>query len=193
MNQTRDPRDQLRFVACVRDAFQYLETQYGMLCTYQDVTCVRYDTTDVRVLVSHGQTSYEIRVEADLKSGDRDLSMYELSSIMGVRGRLGWTTWQASTPDSVAAGVAHLAGLLRAHGDRCLRGEKAAFEEMKSRRLERVRSYEIETKLEHARSRAEAAWQRKDYSSYWAELAPLEDHLNDLERKRLSYSRRHIP
>lgn len=99
-----------------------------------------------------------------------------------------YRNYATHTAEGVAEGVAKLAELFQ----RCIAAgilnDKQLFARLKVQRGELARNYALETRLEQARRRSEAAWRAKDYAAVVAALKPLRAALTATEVGKLEFA-----
>lgn len=185
----------LGFEEAVLTDFAFLVRVDGFRLVRSDPSLVRFEgQAGVAVEVSLDQVSFEL--SADLvrlppHPAER-FSVLEIARLGGATG-VGPTTWlQASTVGSIAAGVARLAAILRAHGTAALQGDVSVIAGLRSLQQAESERYLAEGKGAQARQALPDAWARRDYGLVVQILEGISDQLSPAERQRLGHARKKL-
>lgn len=183
-------RSLLRFAEEVKAHFSFLETS-GFRCVRAEATFVRFESPTASVNVYHGRRSFEIGLEMESTPSPTDA--YSFSEILRLVDREQgerYRNYATHTAQGVAEGVARLAELFQ----RCIAAgilnDRQLFARLKVQRVELARNYALETQLEQARRKSEAAWRAKDYAAVVAALKPLRAALTAAEVGKLEFAER---
>jgi hypothetical protein len=181
-------RSVLRFPEEVTDRFSFLET-LGFRCVRSEATFVRFESSRAGVNVYHGRRSFELGLEMESASSPTDA--YSFSEILRLVDREQgeqYRNYATHTAQGVAEGVGKLAELFQ----RCIAvgilNDKQLFSRLKLQRGELARNYALETQLEQARRKSEAAWRTKDYAAVVEALKPLRAALTATEVGKLEFA-----
>ncbi len=188
----------LGFTDSVKEAFHFLEQEYGFRCTETSPWLVSYESADVFVrVVFDGTRSYELSCSIgrnDNFYGSRDVphDLGEVVRSKGVASQDAHAAFQVTTSESLKKFVAVLAGLLKQHGQDLLTGDDTAFTKVSAFRDADCAEYAVQAELAQMRSLLEAAWREKDYTRVVELLSPLDEKLSGSERKKLNFARRRL-
>ena len=190
-------RDQLGFVSEVVSAFKFLLTDYGFSCVKVEPTFVRYESTSIFVNIYHGRRSSELGVEIGKLGNIPGLkenwyTLGEVMDLMGVREKLGFTFFQASTRERVQILVPKLAEYVRKYAGSMFEGNLQIFERLRDLRHKKSEEYMKEIFLSQIREEAERAWHKKDYAKLVELYDSMKDDLTFLEVKKLEYAQKRL-
>jgi hypothetical protein len=184
-------RSLLRFVEEVKVHFAFLDA-LGFRCTHAEVTFVRFESSELAINIYHSQQSYEISLQIENARGSDSYSFSEILRLIHNERVEQYRDYAAHTVKGVAKGVRQLAELFRKCVDAGILSEGNLFSCLKLQREEWARKYALETQLEQARKKSESAWAEKDFRKVVQALAPLQEHLNSSDLKKLEYARKQI-
>lgn len=124
MTETGD----LGFEPAVRTAFGFLVEEYGFRVAASSADRVRFESSGVYVEITSGRYGQEVGVECGRIGTDErfDLQSYLGAASAGLRDQVG--DGIVDTPEAMRHCTAHLAEVLRAHGQPILEGNPSAFE-----------------------------------------------------------------
>lgn len=181
-------RSLLRFAEEVKEHFLFLEA-LGFRCVRSEVTFVRFESPRVSINLYHGRQSFEIGLE--IESVPSLENAYSFSEILRLVDRkLGehYRNYATHTPRGVAEGVGQLAELFQ----RCIAADilndTQLFSRLKFQREVLSKNYALETQLEQARRKSEAAWRKKDYAAVIKALKPFSADLTVTEVGKLKFA-----
>jgi hypothetical protein len=188
---TRDI-DPFGFVSEVRSAFNYLLTDYGFSCVRIEPTFLRYESPLVFINIYHGRKSSELGVEiGQLHNllGEREnfYTIGEVMDLMGVREKLRFTFFQASTRERVRNLIPKLAEYVREYARPILEGDTNIFQSLQELRSKKSEEFMRNMFLSHIREESEKAWRKKDYAKLVELYNSMKGDLTTLELKRLEY------
>jgi hypothetical protein len=188
---TRDI-DPFGFVSEVRSAFNYLLTDYGFSCVRIEPTFLRYESPLVFINIYHGRKSSELGVEiGQLHNllGEREnfYTIGEVMDLMGVREKLRFTFFQASTRERVRNLIPKLAEYVREYARPILEGDTNIFQSLQALRSKKSEEFMRNMFLSHIREESEKAWRKKDYAKLVELYNSMKGDLTTLELKRLEY------
>ena len=182
----------LRFEPTVRDAFDFLSSQFGFSCNESTPTSVHYTSASVEVEITLDPRSYEIDVEVKLIAENRSFPLHRIIELTSPTEAHRWCVVQTSTPERVEEFVPKLASLLQKYGEAALSGDAKIFAELedleKSNAMRTTRDFEVR----QARRLAEKEWQSQNYSKVVSILSPIQEELTDSEFARFLYAKRHL-
>lgn len=118
------------FQRAVRDAFAFLETEYGFRLTAADETQVRFESDRIRLSIRRGPERNHLRLEIGRRDldGDPPVGLPELLAVSGGRKDVG------AEREILARNVLEVASVVRTLGHALLRGEPDAFRRVHARR-----------------------------------------------------------
>lgn len=185
-------RSILRFAEEVTTRFAFLET-LSFHCVRSEATLVRFESSAFAVNVYHGRRSYEIGLEIEsTRSLTETYSIPEILRLVDKKEADQYSYYASHTPQGVAEGVRLLAELFQ----RCVAvgilEDNQIFSRLESQRKDIAAEYALQVELRQAQRRIEAAWSEKDFRQVVKILAPLQEHLNPAELKKLEYARKHL-
>lgn len=181
-------RSLLRFAEEVKDRFSFLEG-LGFHCVRSEATFVRFESPKAGINVYHGRHSFEIDLEIESTPSATDAySFSEILRLADSKQAERYRNYATHTAQGVAEGVRQLAELFQ----RCiaagiLKGDQL-FSRLKLQREKLGRNYALETQLEQARKKSEAAWNKKDYAAVVKALSPLRAALTATEVGKLEFA-----
>jgi hypothetical protein len=188
-------REKLGFRSEVFKQFKFLVSEYGFHCVEEKSTYLRFESSNVFVNIYHGRSSYEIGLELGLLpfSGEKErkVTMGELEEFVG-NSEETLSVCQANTQEVVEKCVSKLASFLKQHGKEILRGDCSTFHKLfKIQQLQSDKYLET-IKLNRIRTKANDAWQSKDYTEVVKLFEPVKDSLTPSEIKKLNYCKNKI-
>ena len=107
------PISNLGFETVVRQAFDFLQSEFGFACRRSSATAVLYVSPDAEVEVTFDIRSNEIDVEVKQHEADRSFPLHRVIQLVSVTEAERWRPVQASSPARVRKFVPPLADLLR--------------------------------------------------------------------------------
>jgi hypothetical protein len=190
-------RDQLGFVSEVMSAFRFLLTDHGFSCVKIEPTFIRYESTSIFVNIYHGRRSSELGVEIGKLGNISGLkenwyTLGEVMDLMGVREKLGFTFFQASTRERIQILVPKLAEYVRKYAGSIFEGNLQIFERSRDLRHKKSEGYMKEIFLSQIREEAEKSWHNKDYAKLVELYDSMKDDLTFLEVKKLEYAQKRL-
>jgi len=199
------------FAAKARESFEFLQTQWGLVCAHAESGLVRYESDAVIVEVFHDTRTLELGVTVGLRRlleqapPEPDIApptigrpvvdgTYSLDDIIRYAGGGDecvplWGSAFAASQDQMDKWLPRLAETLRQVGQPFLRGEEPAFHELGRARLRAAQLFAANEHLRTSRIRANEAWRARDYGAVIAALESMEGRLTPSEMKKLSYAR----
>jgi hypothetical protein len=188
-------RAKLGFKETVLSSFEFLG-DFDLHPVQEEVTFVRYESSEVFVNVFHGRASFELGVEIGrLKQPTEKLTLYDIVAWAGAEKAEGFgqhVRFQVSSRNGVQEFVPKLASLINKHAAPLLRGDGAAYDSALESQSEREKEYAKEENLKSVRSKAEAARQAKDYAQVVELYDSMRKDLTKVEGKRLAYAEQQI-
>ena len=178
-------RSVLRFAEETKDRFAFLET-LGFHHVRSEQTFVRFESPRANVNVYHGRRSFEIGLE--IESAADAYSFSEILRLVDRKQVEQYRNYATHTAQGVAEGVAKLAELFQGCIAAGILNDKQLFARLKAQRGELARNYALETQLEQARRKSEAAWRTQDYAAVVAALKPLRAALTATEVGKLEFA-----
>lgn len=196
LNKEPEPgREQLGFKEAVLTSFKFLNDA-GLHPVAGEMTLVRYESSVVFVNVYHGRVSFELGVEIGrLREPSKALTLYDIVAWAGAEKAEGFANhvmFQVSSRKDVQEFAGRLASLIRKYAGPFLRGDDSAFDSAFEVRAERWQREMKQGNLSNIRSRAEAAWQAKNYVQVIKYYSSMHEDLSHVESKRLDYAERQV-
>jgi hypothetical protein len=181
----------------VLSAFSFLSTDYSFTCVTVEDTFVRYESESIFINIYHGRSSYELGVEIGKLEKNSGLpedwyTIGEIMDLIGVREKLKFTFFQASTRDRIQMLVPKLAEYVREYAKPILNGDIQLFDKLHDLRQRKSDSYLKDMKLRRIREKAEIAWHEKNYSELIALYKSMRDDLSQVEAKKLEYAQKRL-
>jgi hypothetical protein len=180
----------LHFADEVKARFGFLET-FGFRCARSEATLVRFESPKLAVSIFHGRQSYEISLEIENAQGSETHSFSEILRFVHNERAEQYRDYATHTVEGVAEGVRQLAELFQKCVNAGILGDSELFSRLKLQREEWARNYALETQLEQVRKKSESAWAEKNFEKVVQVLAPLQEHLNPSDLKKLEYAKKH--
>ena len=188
-------RAQLGFKDTVLANFKFLG-DFGLRPVDEKVTLVRYESAGVFLNVYHGRASFELGVEIGrFKEPETRLSVFDVVRWAGAEKAEGFgqhVLFQVSSREGVQEFVPKLALLVKKYATPFLRGSEDAYRTALESRAKRYADEVRESNLRVVRSKADAAWQAKDYAQVVELYGPVREDLTEVEVKKLAYAEQHI-
>src|SRR6185437_4422023 len=195
---TKEPgpeRAKLGFREAVLSSFGFL-ADYGLHPVEEQVTFVRYESSEVFLNVYHGRASFELGVEIGrLEQPTAKLTHYDIIAWAGVTEAEGFgkhVSFQVSSRGGVQEFVPKLATLIKKHAAPLLSGDSAAYDSALAIQSELAEEYGREANLGNLHSKAAAAWKAKDYSQVVELYNSIRKDLNEVEAKKLAYAEQQL-
>lgn len=179
-------RTRLNFALAAGKRFAFLE-DLGFSEIESLATIVRYRKDDLEVGIYHGRQSYEIGLDV-IYRGMR-YSMSELIRASDLDASKQYRNFAATTPESLAKGLALLEELVKRYGERALRGDAEFFAELESQRKLWSEEYALDTLAGQLRPKADAAFRRGDYREAAELYGKIRPCLTAAEVKKLAVAR----
>jgi hypothetical protein len=188
-------RAELGFKDAVLSSFKFLG-DFGLRRVEEGVTLVRYESSEVFMNVYHGRASYELGVEIGrLTEPESRLSIIDVVCWAGAETAEGFgqhVMFQVSSGEGLREFVPKLAALVKKYAVRLLRGDEDAYRSALESRAKRYAEEEKEGNLRVVRSKADAAWQAKDYALVVDLYGPVRQNLTEVEAKKLAYAEQQV-
>ena len=187
-------RARLGFEDAVLPNFKFL-ADFGLRPVEENITFVRYESSEVFVNIFHGRASYELGVEIGrLKEPGTKLSIFDIVRSVGAEKAEGFghhVMFQVSSREGVRTFVPKLAALVREYALPFLRGDEHAYRSARESRAKRYTDEAREGNLRVVRSKADAAWQARDYAHVAELYGSIRQELTEVEAKKLAYAEQH--
>jgi hypothetical protein len=188
-------REQLGFNDAVLSHFKFL-CDFGFLPVKEEVTFVRYESSAVFVNAYHGRASYELGVDIGrLKEPETKLSIFDVVRWAGAEKAEGFgqhVMFQVSSREGVQEFVAKLAALVKKYAVPLLRADEDAYRTALESRAKRHADEVKEGNLRVVRTKADAAWQAKDYGQVVELYSAVREDLTEVEAKKLAYAEQQV-
>jgi hypothetical protein len=188
----------LGFQNAVLSNFRFLEN-FGLRTVQENVTFVRYESSEIFVNVYHGRASYELGVGIGrLKGPNADKEKLSIDGIVDWAGAYkaeGFgqhVMFQVGTREGVGEFVPKLASLVKKYAIPLLRNDANAWGAALELQAHRWAEYVKETNLKSVRNKAEEAWHAKDYAQLVDLYGPIRGELTQVEAKKLAYAEQQI-
>jgi len=156
------------------------------------LTCgaAEYESSNVTIIVLYDQISFEIDVRFSLRTSPG--TVYSLEDILDAASAPPSASrlFQSSNPEQSARCAKTLRELLESYGQPALRGDDGFFEKMRIAKSDRAADLTRRVREDPVRAEAEAAWAQRDYVKVRQHYEAIAEHLNEVERGRLTYSRK---
>jgi hypothetical protein len=190
-------RNQLGFVSEVMSTFKFLSTEFGFICVKVEPSFIRYESTSIFINIYHGRTSSELGVEIGKLANipgiqENWYTIGEVMDLMGIREKLGYTFFQASTQERVRKLVPKLAEYVREYAKPIIEGNTQIFEKLEVLRSRKSDEYIKEMHLSRTREEAEKTWRKKDYAKLVELYNSMKEDLTLVEFKKLEYAQKHL-
>jgi hypothetical protein len=173
--------------------FGFLVSDKGYKCIESTPYRVRFQSPTAFVeLVFDGNRSYELGLlVGEIGSencGNAAFSIDEILRYCRTSESKRFSLVQVTSRETLASFVEQLSQLLRIYGADFLTGKKNCFAELAEQRRKESENYTFERDLRMARTKAEAAWHRKDYATVVKALEPFRAALTASEVGRLDFA-----
>lgn len=190
MNTTRKD---LCFSDIVQKEFSFLEHDFGLSLDALNITIVRYRSPSLAVNVYHGRKSYEIGFEL-CKVDEKPEICLSLPTILRavVPSYKGQTFFQASDRHTLEHCINIMASLVKSYCIDLFKGNVATWKVVKKIQDEMTEEVTNLYTIKPIKIKALEAWQRKDYREVVSLYESVMSNLDDIERRRLDYSRKRM-
>lgn len=187
-------RNMLGFQDVVKKHFAFLEDQYGFKCVSSDLYTVKYSSDKVYLNIYHERVSYELYFEIGMLPEDyNNLLKANLSDIIAMPGIVNENVfYQASNKNDVYMVVEKLADLARMYAKDALNASLQYFRDIANYRTQVQENALRLLELKTAESKANSAWNVKDYKTVVEVYTQFEKHLNSVQLKRLDFAKKKI-
>ncbi len=196
LNKEPSPeRATLEFREAVLSSFKFLN-DVGLRPVKEEMTLVRYESSEVFVNVYHGRASFELGVEIGrLQEPAEKLTLYDIIAWAGAEKAEGFgqhVTFQVSSREGVQEFVPKLAHLVQKYGAPFLKANATAYCAVHEARSRGAVEYEKQVNLRDVRKRAETAWHAKDYTQIVELYGPVREELTEVEAEKLAYAEKQV-
>lgn len=196
LNKEPSPeRATLGFREAVLSSFKFLN-DVGLRPVKEEMTLVRYESSEVFVNVYHGRASFELGVEIGrLQEPAEKLTLYDIIAYAGAEKAEGFgqhVTFQVSSREGVQEFVPKLAHLVQKYGVPFLKADAGAYCAVHEARSRGAGEYEKQVNLRNVRRRAETAWHAKDYTQIVELYGPVREELTEVEAEKLAYAEKQV-
>lgn len=178
-----------------RNAFGFL-TKHGFQIIEDEYASVVYRSSVCEVTLFYDdQRSFEVSLNiARLYPVDKpSFSFEEILRAQSVPKNEWPTGYSARTLDDAALLVEQMAKIFRAYAIQLIEGDTYAWKRIEDQRKIDCLNYAKETRLNHARSQADAAWAKRDYARVIVALESVDVvWLSKSELAKLTYARRNV-
>ena len=183
-------RSLLRFSDEVKIRFAFLEL-LGFRCESSEATMVRFESPRLAINVYHEKLSYEISSAIESAGGADTYSFSEILRLVHGERMEQYRDYASHTVEGVAEGVRQLADLYRKCFDTGILNDSQLFPLLEQQRQDWSKNYALETQLRLALKKSEFAWKEINFGEVVQALAPLQEHLNHSDLKKLEYAKKH--
>lgn len=177
----------------VFDAFSFLVSRYSysIIPPSEATFSVCFESTAVTISVLYdARQSYELAVHFDYEMPNGACEVFCLRDIMFAKGFQDYYTPQAQGAVALAKVLGKTADLVQLHAENLVLGDAFSYCSLYKNREEMQNRYHIENVTRQARSKAEIAWQNKDYHDVVSVLESIHSHLSEAELKKLEYCKK---
>lgn len=180
-------RTRLNFADAVARRFRFLEGM-GFIEGESEPTEVYYQNKDLLVRISHGKSSFELRLE--LVRGEETFSLQELVRVTSPEAAEEYRAFAATTAPEMMVGVDKLARLTEIYLPRALDTLPGLFDRLRANRQVWADSLALDVLERQVRPKAEEAF-RLGHFGYAAELyGRIYPRLTSTEKKKLKMAQR---
>lgn len=187
-------RSTLEFQEAVRKHFAFAEDQYGLKCISTDMYIVKYKSDKVYLNVYHERVSYELYFEIGMLPEEYNnplrVDTNYIVTICCVSDESAF--YQASTKDAVYRIVEKLSHLARMYAKDAFNASVQYFKDAANYRRQRQDENLYNMKLRAAESKAQSAWDCKDYKAVVDIYSMIENELSPLQLKKLDYAKKRL-
>jgi len=182
------------FCEIVEHAFDFLERKHDFQIIERSRTAVVYESKAVRaVLFYDDQRSFEVSLGLSLKNNSSQpaFSFEEILRSLNVP-PVEWPSGYAAQKLDIAGRIIKkMADIMSRYSVRLLQGDPDSWSLLAEQRWTDCIAYAATTNLTQAKRTADAAWAEKDFGKVVRVLAPLQEHLNPSDLKKLEYAKKH--
>lgn len=180
----------LKFEMLAKEAFAFLEQNFGFKLRSADEGLLRYETEDVFVMVSYdARRSYELSLNIGQKNVAIERAFNFGEALRSVKAPEDVpSSYQVTTDEALQTFLNKLAKTLQQYGMSFLRNDTLAFMQLSQLRERECNQYALERDLRKARVEAETAWHKKDYLAVVKALKPLRAALTATEVGKLDFA-----
>lgn len=182
----------LGFETVVRQAFDFLQSEFSFTCRRSSATAVLYVSPAAEVEVTFDVRSYEIDVEVKQREADRSFPLHRVIQLVSATEAERWRTVQASSATRVRKFVPQLADLLRKYGRLALAGDPTTFAKLAELEEDEAMRTTRDLQIRQARRLAELEWRAKNYRKVVSILAPIQEELTAAELAKFVYAKKKL-
>lgn len=179
-----------KFEMLAKEAFAFLEQNFGFKLRSMDEGVLRYETEDVFVIVSYeARRSYELSLDIGQKNVavERAFNFGEVLRSVKAPEDVP-SSYQVTSDEALQKFPNKLAETLQRYGMSFLRNDSAAFMQLSQLRERECNQYALERDLRKARVEAETTWHKKDYPAVVKALKPFRAALTATEVGKLDFA-----
>lgn len=189
------PMTETKFLAAAETSFGFLETK-GFRIVLRSPTQLLYSSKRVNVSVDWDPRSGELEVFLNPTINHKVAggAGYSLTDFLAMQKALPEENLphQVSDENKLEKFLSALAERLENIGAAALEGDPMTFRRLDVFRSENSRALMLKINLNNARTKADAAWNEKNFRAFVSTLEPFENHLLPSEKGRLQYARAKI-
>jgi hypothetical protein len=180
----------LKFEMLAKEAFAFLEQNFGFKRRSVSEDVLRYETDDVFVIVSYdARRSYELSLDIGQKNVAVERAFNFGEALRSVKAPENVpSSYQVASGEDLQKFLKKLAETLQQYGMSFLRNDPAAFMQLSQLRKRECNQYALERDLRTARVEAETGWHKKDYPAVVKALKPLRAALTATEVGKLDFA-----
>jgi hypothetical protein len=182
----------LGFEPTVRQAFDFLSSKFGFVCSKSTPTSVLYASASAEVEITLDMRSYEIAVEVKRRGENRSFPLHFVINLASPAEAERWRLIQTSTPARVKEFIPQLASLLEKYGELALSGDPRTFEKLEELEEADAMRTTRDFQIRQARRLAQQAWESRNYAKVVTILAPIQEELTDSEVARFVYAKKRL-
>ncbi|HSY74944.1 MAG TPA: hypothetical protein VK810_05700 [Dongiaceae bacterium] len=178
------------FQILAKEAFAFLEINFGFKLHLLTKDLLRYETQDVFVLIGYdSQRSYELSLDLGQINSTTEQSFNFGEMLRSIKAPHDVaSSYQVSSEQELKQFLDKLAQALQTYGAIFLKNDAIAFERLAQLRERECKEYALERNLRAARAKAEVAWRSKNYEVVVATLEPFRAALTATEIGKLEFS-----
>lgn len=170
--------------------FSFLEEKYNYKLVQEDITFVRYESSQVFINFYHGRSSYEIGVEMGLMTDQGKMARLTTLVEAVVPNYFKSVTFQSADPLIVERCLEKIAKIIKKSFKLLLLGDEKEWDKVWIQQQLNVEQFVEKYNIDPVKENADKAWHRKEYKEVVKLYSSVEHYLTNTERKRLEYAKK---
>lgn len=184
-------RSFFRFDTEVKHRFSFLEF-HGFWCVHSEATFVQFKSIKCAISIYHGRLSYEIGLDIEFQQSQNSYSIAEIQRLKKYNFDSQYRKVSARSVKNVADVVHKLANLFEQCVNAGVLTDDDLIPQLEYERKKWGHEFALRVELSQALEKSTTAWQKKDFNQFVQILTPLQEHLSQVNIKKLEYALKKI-